>query len=140
MERMLLTLGLGVSDFIPYVGWVPPLVLIANHFGIGHIGPISIPHLTPDLAHRRGSGAARAVRIAYDIVRTGGELFTQGTFPSIAVDPDIWTQILDHDLPGLEKLYEEELADYQKGEPELRRAAAIFGIKLAPVSIYQKST
>lgn len=128
-QRMAITMGLGAVDFLPYVGWIPPLLLIANHFGLKRIGNVDI-NLTPDLPSTRGGGAAKAARIIYDLVRTGGEIFTQGTFPSIAIDPGVWTQLLDHDIPALEKIYAKEKQDYLAHQPELDRAASLFGIPL----------
>ncbi len=136
-QRIATTLYLGAMDFLPVIGWVPPLLLIANHFGLKRIGNVDI-NLTPDLASTRGGGAARAARIVYDLVRTGGEIFTQGTFPSVAVDPGVWTQLLDHDIPALEKIFEKEKLDYFANKPELDRAASLFGVPLGDTGLLVK--
>lgn len=136
-QRMAITLGLGAADFLQYVGWVPPLLLIANHFGLKRIGNVDI-NLTPDLPSTRGGGAARAARIIYDLIRTGGEIFTQGTFPSVAVDPGVWTQLLDHDIPALEQIFQKEKQDYLAHKPELDRAASIFGVPLGDIGLLVK--
>lgn len=136
-QRIAATLNLGAIDFLPYVGWVPPLLLIANHFGLKRIGNVDI-NLTPDLPSTRGGGAARAARIVYDLVRTGGEIFTQGTFPSVAVDPGVWTQLLDHDIPALEQIFQKEKQDYLAHKPELDRAARLLGVPLGDIGLLVK--
>lgn len=136
-QRIIATISLGAIDFVEFVGWVPPLVLIANHFGLKRIGNVDI-NLTPDLPSTRGGGAAKAARIVYDIVRTGGEVLTVGGFPSVALDPGVWTQLLDHDIPALERIYAKEKQDYLAHKPELDRAASLFGVPLGEIGLLVK--
>ncbi len=132
LRRMGGTILLAASDFLPLFGFVPPMVLIANQLNIDHIGPIEIPDLSPEVPKSPIRGAAGTTNLAWTIARGIGEFATAGVYPSIATDLSVWTQLIEHDGPALQRIFDAEKKDYLSSKQQIDEAGKVFGVHIDP--------